>query len=136
MSKTIKIVLLLLSIALLTYGCATSDVKEKGEAAAYDTAKIEPSRSYEECLEVYPGQVLDYSFKASDFVDFNIHYHTEEEIRYPVNEKGVRSGKGSISVDEMEYYTEEQEYLCLMWDNLNWESVKVSFSCQVKSKSK
>ena len=134
MSRISIIILLLCSVSLIAYGCATTDVQGKAGSTVYQTVKIKSSGSYEECMEVYPGQVMDYSFDASDFVNFNIHYHTEEEVKYPVNRNGIMFGKGSINVDELEYYTKEQEFFCLMWDNLNSENVKVAFSCKVSEK--
>ena len=124
---------LLLSLSLLISGCATSGTNDDSGMSIYNTVKIKPSGSYEDCLELLPGQIMNYSFNASNFVNFNIHYHSEEGLHYPVKKKGVMMGKGSIDLKKLDYYTTDQEYFCIMWDNLNPEPVQVSFSCEVKS---
>jgi hypothetical protein len=134
MSRLKTIPFLLLLATIIISGCASSDVKEKGGMSTYNTVKIKPSGFFEECVEVLPNQVMDFSFDASDSLNFNVHYHTKTEVQYPVNKKGISSWKGSLSPDELEFYTKDQENFCLMWDNPNSEAVKISFSCRVKSK--
>ena len=133
MNKITMLAFLLLSSSLLLSGCATSGTNDDGSMSMSDTVKIKPSRSYEDCVELLPGQIMNYSFNASNFVNFNIHYHTEKELYYPVKKKGVMMGKGSLDIQELDYYSTEQEFFCVMWDNLNPEPVQVSFSCEVKS---
>jgi len=133
MNKMTMLAVLLLSLSLLISGCATSGTNEDGGTSLYNTVKIKPSKSYEDCIEVLPGQIMKYSFTSSNFVNFNIHYHTEEELFYPVDKKGVMTWKGSLDLQELDYYTEDQEFFCVMWDNLNSEPVKLSFSFEAKS---
>jgi len=133
MNKMTMLAVLLLSLSLLISGCATSGTNEDGGTSLYNTVKIKPSKSYEDCIEVLPGQIMKYSFTSSNFVNFNIHYHTEEELFYPVDKKGVMTWKGSLDLQELDYYTEDQEFFCVMWDNLNSEQVKLSFSFEAKS---
>ena len=133
MNKMTMFAFLLLSLSLLISGCATSGTNDDSGMSIYNTVKIKPSGSYEDCLELLPGQIMNYSFNSSNFVNFNIHYHTEKGLHYPVKKKGVMMGKGSIDLKKLDYYTTDQEYFCVMWDNLNPEPVQVSFSCEVKS---
>ncbi len=133
MNKMTMLAFLLLSLSLLISGCATSGSNEDGGTSLYNTVKIKPLKSYEDCIEVLPGQIMKYSFTSSNFVNFNIHYHTEKELHYPVKKKGVMMGKGSLDIRELDYYTTEQEFFCVMWDNLNSEPVQVSFSFEAKS---
>jgi len=133
MNKMTMLAVLLLSLSLLISGCATSGTNEDGGTSLYNTVKIKPSKSYEDCIEVLPGQIMKYSFTSSNFVNFNIHYHTEEGLFYPVDKKGVMTWKGSLDLQELDYYTEDQEFFCVMWDNLNSEPVKLSFSFEAKS---
>ncbi len=100
----------------------------------HDQFTIGPSGSREECIELPPGMVFDYDFNASDFVNFNIHYHGVEDIHYPVSRKGVKMGQGMIDPGTHHFYTEEQEFYCLMWDNINIEPVDVSFKCVLQEK--
>jgi len=137
--KPLKIMLLVLSSMLLLNGCSTSDEKasnvlekEVGAEVVHDKITISPSKSYEECIELRPGMVIDYEFRSSDDVNFNIHYHSEDKIHYPVSEKGVRKGRGVIDPAKHDYYIEEQEFYCLMWDNVSYSRVNVSFKCILK----
>ncbi|MBI4682675.1 MAG: hypothetical protein HY757_06195 [Nitrospirae bacterium] len=139
--KYIKILLLLCIVPIVLSGCSaaktkTADIpgKDNGQKLVHDTVTIKASGSYEECIELRPGQVFDYEFDASDFVNFNIHYHAESGIQYPVNSQGVRFGKGAIDPGAHKFYTEEQENYCLMWDNLNDGTVKVSYKYVLRKK--
>src|SRR4030067_3849826 len=92
-------------------GCATQDVKGKTEKPI-DKEKLEitvdPHRSYEECVELRATSILDYSFTASKPVNFNIHYHAEGGIFYPVSENNVPVSKGTFSTQEEKHYSKEQ----------------------------
>ncbi len=133
MNKITMFAFLLLSLSLLISGCATSGSNEDGGMSIYKTVTIKPSGSYEDCLELLPGQIMKYSFDSSNFVNFNIHYHTEEGLFYPVNKKGVMTFKGSFATQELDYYTEDQESFCVMLDNLNSEPVNVTFYLKTES---
>ena len=98
------------------------------------SVQIKPGDSYEECVELVPDQRMHYSFSSSKNVNFNIHYHTDESILYPVNEQNIIFWEDSMSPDDFDFYSKEQEYFCLMWDNHNSESVKVTFNYRVSTK--
>lgn len=124
-------VFLLFSIVFFIQACSTADIKEP---SFNNSVQILPGDSYEECVELVPNQLMQYSFTSSRKVNFNIHYHNNESILYPVNEKNITFWKDSISPDDYEYYSKEQEYFCLMWDNLNNESVKITFNYYINTK--
>ena len=134
-------VIVLFSVLIVMLGCAASGdkasnilKKEAGENVIHDRFTIKPSRSYEECVELRPGMVFDYDFDASDFVNFNIHYHGEHKLHMPVDKRGVMFGEGMVDPATHDFYTEEQEFYCLMWENVGDEPVKVSFRCVIKNK--
>ncbi len=134
-------VIVLFFILMLTAGCTGSGdkgsnilKKEVGGNVVHDRFTIKPGRSYEECIELRPGMVFDYDYDASDFVNFNIHYHGEDKEHYPVQKRGTMFGKGTVDPATHDFYTEEQEFYCLMWDNLSEEKIKVSFTCTLKNK--
>ena len=133
MHKTIMLAFLGLSLLLLLSGCATSGSNEDDGTSINGTVIIKPSRSFEDCIEVLPGQIMNYSFDASNFVNFNVHYHTENGLYYPVDKKGVMTWKGSLDLQELDYYTDDQEFFCVMWDNLDSVPVVVSFTFEAKS---
>jgi len=123
------------ALLLIAVGCSHSShahKKDAGSEMVRQTLMIKPGGSAEECIELTPGKVFDYEFEATDFVNFNIHYHAMDEVKYPVSKKGVMFSSGNIDPRNEDYYTPDQDYYCLMWDNLNAEKVKVSFTCVIK----
>ena len=65
---------------------------------------------YELCLVLAQNQQLRYAFSAPRKLDFNIHYHADHEVFYPVSEDQVMEATATFSAQS------EQEY-CLMWTN-------------------
>jgi hypothetical protein len=126
-----KLILLIFPVFFILQSCSTADVKESSFS---DFAYIEPGDSYEECVELVPNQLMHYSFTSSKNVNFNVHYHDDKSIFYPVNEKNITFWKDSISPDDFDYYSQDQEFFCLMWDNLNSENVKIIFTYNVNTK--
>ena len=126
-----KSVLLISFIIFFIQACSTANVKGP---SFNESVQIEPEDSYEECVELVPNQLMHYSFTSSKHVNFNVHYHTAESILYPVNEKNITFWEGSMSPDDFDYYSKDQEFFCLMWDNLSSESIKVIFNYRVNSK--
>lgn len=139
--RLFKTVLLVCSVLFIVNGCTAPKGKEsrvlKKEIGAERINKsftIKPRGSYEECIELGPGMVFDYDYKASDFVNFNIHYHGEEKVHYPVMKRGYMKGRGMIDPHKHEFHSKDQEYYCLMWENKGTEKVNVSFSCVLRNK--
>jgi hypothetical protein len=81
------------------------------------SATIKPNRSYEDCIEIQSGQTLEYSFTADKPIHFNIHYHGEDGIEYPVNKKKISELSGELKVGGQPYYIEGNDDFCLMWQN-------------------
>jgi hypothetical protein len=71
---------------------------------------IAPNDSYELCLMLAQDQQLRYAFSAPRKLDFNIHYHADHEVIYPVSEDQIMDVTATFSAQS------EQEY-CLMWTN-------------------
>jgi len=139
--KHIKTILLLFIVSIALGGCAatkekTSDApgKDAGRKVVQNSVSIKPSGSYEECVELRPGQVFDYEFDASGPLDFNIHYHAPDGLYYPADKKGAGFGKGTIDPATHPFYTSEQEFYCLMWENPGDERVRVSYKCVIREK--
>jgi|GEM_PF-1595610 hypothetical protein len=109
MPRRMRIVIPMFFIIIMA--CASVPVKEEMEEVIY------PGGDYEECVELVPGEVIEYSFEASMPVDFNIHYHFRGKVFYPVKEVGVSSFSGSLDVEELPYYTGSDRYFCMMWEN-------------------
>jgi len=76
-----------------------------------------------------PGQILDYSFEATKPVDFNIHFHEDSGISYPIEKKGVSSDHGSFTPQKKQFY-------CLMWTNFQHEFVTLTYTYGVRKEQK
>jgi hypothetical protein len=98
-------------------------------------SSIKSHRMYEDCFELSPGQIMKYSFEASKPLDFNIHYHGEDRIYYPVDKKKISQLSGTIDVDMQRYYSKEQIYFCLMWTNSHGMQVDVTFETSINEKT-
>lgn len=116
-----QIMLLSSLVLLVTWVYAELNVKEKAVI-------INPSGIHEDCLEVLPTQILDYSFEASKPVKFNIHYHLVEGTAYPVSIDKV-STRGGIF-----HPKKQQKYYCMEWKNPHSESVSLNYRFRVKDK--
>ncbi len=139
----IPLFIFFLSVFLfLTTSCAgvkTEKVEKKVRKkevvkVLHDKVIIRPNRSYEECVELLPSHVMEYSFKASKPVDFNIHYHGEEKVFYPVSKVDVNQWRGTIDVSSQSYYKKELEDFCLMWQNPHSDRVIVTFDYEIRDK--
>jgi hypothetical protein len=80
---------------------------------------IAPDDSYELCLPLAPGQQLHYAFSASHKLDFNVHFHADHEVFYPVSEEQINTSEATFTAQSA------QEY-CLMWTNPGDAEVQLS----------
>ena len=110
-------------LAFLANGCSSFQLKNGTEVT------MNPSKLHEECVELMPRDVLSYSFKASDPVDFNIHYHEETNIVYPVFKK-------NSSGEEGKFYADKEQTYCLMWTNIQTKPVRLTYTFKVEKKIK
>lgn len=80
--------------------------------------EIEPGKSYEACLWLSTGDGVHYEFTSSANLRFNIHYHENDEVRYPVPVK-------LTSKEDAVFESESEHQYCLMWNNPLKERVKL-----------
>jgi len=120
-------------------GCAPHHQMERGHAG-HASQKIKknvvlnPADSQEECVTLKNGQVLVYQFSSSKPVDFNIHYHTEHEIQYPVDQKEITQYSGTFDPQKKNFNLEREEYFCMMWKNRDMSMLRLSYDCFVEEK--
>ncbi len=74
------------------------------------TATIQPGKIEEACMVMAAGERLEFSFTANIGMDFNIHYHDEEKVHFPVQESSLSAWKGV-------YIAPHKQQYCLMWTN-------------------
>ena len=80
---------------------------------------IEAQGKHEVCMKLKEQEVLTYMFSASDKLSFNLHYHTKEDIFYPVSKHMSSAEKGVFIA------TEDHGY-CLMWSNPGSHAIQLS----------
>jgi hypothetical protein len=129
--KLARITSLIILSLIITVSCNTGEVKKDSQLPAgveeiSQTAYISMGQSYEECIELYPNQVMHYSFKASQNVNFNIHYHGMEGRKYAIKKNEISSFSGELVCNEMSFYDKEQENFCMIWTNLNESDAKLN----------
>lgn len=108
---------------LLVFGCAAGAALAHEPPAAAGTAKTItlPAREFhEECLQLAARQRIEYSFRSRTPVEFNIHYHRDGKIRYPVRRKAVTGLSGS-------YLPQRADGYCLMWRNTQGTTAELSY---------
>ena len=88
--------------------------------------ELAPRSNQESCLRLAGDDLLEISFSASDAVDFNIHYHVDGQVRFPVNLKQQRDYADS-------YVAPEPREYCLMWTNRGPQSVRLSYEYRTRS---
>jgi hypothetical protein len=71
-------------------------------------AALGARQMHEECQRIEAGQKRAYSWKADAAVDFNIHYHHEPKVFYPVKRAATRGERGTFTARTGEDY-------CWMW---------------------
>ena len=114
-------------------GCGTLASGENRRQEKPDVV-IRAGKVYEECLEVNPPQVLEYSFSASKPLEFNIHYHGDKAV-YPVRGQAVSRWQGTFDPTCIrEYSSEKPPFFCLMWTNPHDEEVGLNFDFTVRDK--
>ena len=73
---------------------------------------MQPGEVHELCMGLEFGKRLTYAFKSRSAMNFNIHYHEDDDVLFPVEEH--------LTNEKSEVFTaqSDQDY-CLMWTNPN-----------------
>jgi hypothetical protein len=71
---------------------------------------VQPEKFAELCAALKRNQTVNWQFRTSTAMDFNIHYHVGERVEYPDKREGVSHANGSVTAKV------DQSY-CWMWIN-------------------
>lgn len=140
MIKFLRIFFLLCPIIFAMIGCAASHMEEHPGQASKETkvlknkAVLMPAKSHEDCVVLKNGQVLVCQFSSDGPLDFNIHYHTEHEVQYPVVQREITEYWGIFDPEKENLNLENEEYFCMMWENKDVSRVRLSYEFTVKEK--
>jgi hypothetical protein len=72
------------------------------------SVSLEPKQLHEECVKLQAGEKRKYYWKADGPVDFNVHYHVDKDVLYPVKRDGMRGDGGTFAAKIAQDY-------CWMW---------------------
>jgi len=116
-------ILRLFSFSLLFFA-ATADAglvdiawSEQGEFQHQQA--IDAGGFAEVCGALAEGERIGWAFEANGALDFNIHYHEGEEVRYPVKAANSKTLADTLLVAAAQTY-------CWMWTNQNDQPVQLS----------
>ena len=70
---------------------------------------LPPYEWLEECLQLKPGDRVEFTFESTEPVDFNIHYHEGSAVVMPVVREKTRADAGIYAPSTAQGY-------CLMWE--------------------
>lgn len=90
-----------------------------------DNSVIEPNKAHEVCMKLDEGQKMEYSFKSSKSMSFNIHYHEDDKVNFPVEEHLTDSDTNSFTSPIAHGY-------CMMWTNKNEEAVELNVEYEIQ----
>ena len=108
MSRVVRALATVLLGAVTLLACAPVPIT----AAAPKTVAgrpLPPYEMHEECVELKPGDRLDYMFESNELVNFNVHYHEGNAILMPIVREQSRGDAGVYAPSLARHY-------CLMWE--------------------
>jgi hypothetical protein len=80
-----------------------------------------PARKFVEVCGRLPAAArVQWSYDAGAALDFNIHYHEGQDVRYPVRHAQRAQARGNLSAEI------EQDY-CWMWSNTSGADMALAF---------
>jgi hypothetical protein len=88
------------------------------------TMVVGPGASEEPCLVLAMGQRLEFEFLSAADLDFNMHYHADGEVKFPLDIKAVRSKSGVYIAPRTRDY-------CLMWTNNSQLDVQLEYKYRI-----
>ena len=137
--KIARMIFLVMLAVIITVACNTKGVKKDSQLPAgveeiKITDYISQGQFFEECIELYPSQVMHYSFNSNKELDFNIHYHGMEGREYAIKKNSVTYYKGELVCDEMHFYHKDQEHFCMIWANRGEVDARLNLKFYITSR--
>lgn len=71
---------------------------------------VEPGQFAEVCGALKAGDTVQWRFDAAQALNFNIHFHEGQAVRYPARADKVRDHQGTLAAESAQDY-------CWMWSN-------------------
>lgn len=115
---------------LLAFFCAAGPAgaqEPKAPAAGAKTITLPAREFHEECMDLAARQPLEDPFRSAAPLEFNIHYHRDNKIHYPVLKKGVTKLSGT-------YVPKRSDGYCMMWRNAATKPVELDYRFKAAAK--
>ena len=110
---------------IFAFGYVQSFASSSTDSMAIESVEIGKNQVYEICIPIEEGQTLEFEFNTNQESEFNLHYHRDNLIYYPVPKLKTAAHSGEVvAVLTVDY--------CLMWLNKKSANTKVDFKYQVK----
>ena len=91
------------------------------------TVAVDPGGIEEPCFPLARGERLEYVFKAAAPLDFNLHFHDDDGVHFPVDLRGMATGEG-------QYVAPYDRTYCLMWTNKESSPVELEYQYRTYTK--
>ncbi len=95
-------------LILLAFVAATLPALAEDSGPRNIAVTVAAGDIHEECMTLKPGEKRAWEWKSDVPVDFNIHYHREPKVFFPVKKDHVKSAHGTFAPKSEEGY-------CWMW---------------------
>ena len=99
---------------------AAAGAHETGAASGAKKMTLPAGEFHEDCVQLAARQKLDYSFRSAAPLDFNIHYHRDDKVFYPVRRTAVTALASNYTPRRTDGY-------CLMWKNPHKKAIDLEY---------
>jgi hypothetical protein len=106
---SVRALLVAASVGTLVAACAGTPAVVPGEPKSVARQALAPYDVHEDCMELAPGDRLDYRFESSEPVAFNVHYHDGKMVVMPIT-------RDAVTADSGVYAPKLRQGYCLMWE--------------------
>ncbi len=121
MKKYLHLIVLALTTSLISdVVIANSDTLPANGEAMIAAGKIK-----EVCFPAKPPIQISYQFSAEKPLNFNIHFHKDKTVFYPIKQDNILSTQGLFTPESDQFY-------CMMWSNKQDVDVSIQFKIYEK----
>ena len=115
--------LVILAVAVMVTGAQAELVDIAWDSAGrFETSmSVAPGKFAEVCGQLAKGQSVAWSFKVGQPMNFNIHYHEDKQVVFPVKQDLAVAAQGKLDV------VLSQDY-CWMWTNKGTSPSKLTLN--------
>ena len=113
----------ILMVAASAANAELVDIQWSGDGNFQHSTAVAPGKFVEVCGRLAAGLQVRWQFEAAAPMDFNVHYHQDKEVIYPVKLSAVTSARDALDVRIAQDY-------CWMWSNRSAMSTRLTLNLQ------